>query len=163
MSPRSLVTKCRRETRSPDIRPRFRVKAARSATKSSRGQPPPRSRSARRKTKSQVRRVSFLGRCWVRNVTFQRARQLRRVLRDLDAVEIARTGKFHFKNFAQLSRRRGHDHNSIGEAGSFAHVVSDENDRLAPLLPNRLDVAVKLLACHCVECGEWFVHQQDAR
>ncbi len=57
---------------------------------------------------------------------------------------------------------REQDH-AIGEADGFAHVMRDEDDRLAPLLPDPLDVAVKLLARQRVERGEWFVHQQDAR
>ena len=48
------------------------------------------------------------------------------MLRDLDAVEIAGSRKFHFKNVAQSSRRGRHDHNAISETGRFTDVVGDE-------------------------------------
>ena len=85
------------------------------------------------------------------------------MLRDLDAVEIAGTGKFHFEDITQLPRRWRHDHDAIGQTRGFAHVMGDENDCLAALFPNPLDVAVKLFPSHRIERGEGFVHQQHPR
>ena len=96
-------------------------------------------------------------------MAFQRRSEFRGVLRDVDAVEIARSRQINFKDLADPARRGRHDHDAIGQARGFADVVGDEDDRLAPFLPDLLDIAVELLARHGVERGERFVHQQDPR
>ena len=40
--------------------------------------------------------------------------------------------------------------------------MGDENDCLAALFPDPLNISVKLLAGHGIKRGERFVHQQDA-
>src|ERR1700730_1058320 len=77
--------------------------------------------------------------------------------------KIAWPRKRHFKNFANAARCRRHDDDPIGQASGFAHIVCDEDNRFAPLLPNALDIAVKLLARHGVERSERFVHQEHTR
>ncbi len=85
------------------------------------------------------------------------------MLGDFDAVKIARARQRYVKNFADPSRCRRHDYDAIGQARRFPHVVCNEDNRFAALLPNALDVAVKLLARHGVERRERFVHQEHTR
>src|SRR5215470_17455982 len=128
--------------------------AATLANKSSLSPVMPKSRRAPRKTRLPAKIFSFHARCWLRRqVAFQRCGQFRGVPSNFDAVKIARSRQIHFKNLANASRRRRHDHHAIGETSRLTHVVGDEDDRLAALLPNLLDVAVKLFACHGVEGG----------
>src|SRR5437868_14625988 len=127
-------------------------KAARLATKFLRAPTPPRSRPARQKTKPRARVSSFHAHYRLRRqVTFQRCGQFRRMPGDFDAVEIARARQVHFKDLSNTPRRGCHNHNPIGEACRFTHIVRDKDDCLAALLPNLLDVAVKLFACHGIE------------
>src|SRR5437879_1050275 len=93
----------------------------------------------------------------------QRAREPGGLLRDLDAVEIARPRQVDVEHLADPARRGRHENYSIGETGGFTDVMRDENDRFAPLLPNPLDVAVKLLPRHRIERGERFVHPEHTR
>ena len=47
---------------------------------------------------------------------------------------------------------------AIAEAGRLAHVVRDEDDRLAARFPDALNVSVELLAGQRVEGAEGFIH-----
>src|SRR5436190_12168198 len=81
----------------------------------------------------------------------------------LNAIDIARSRERDIELLADapgIPRKQDH---AIGEADGFAHVMGDEDDRFSSLLPNSLDVAVKLLTGERVERGKRFIHEQDAR
>ena len=52
-------------------------------------------------------------------------------------------------------------HDPVAEADGLAHVVGDEHDREAGLLPQPLELVVEEVAGHGVEGAEGLVHQQD--
>ena len=79
------------------------------------------------------------------------------------AVDVARTRQRNRELAADAAGMRRHQQHPVAEADRLAHVVRHEDDRLAALRPDALDVAVELLARHRVERGERLVHQQHAR
>src|SRR4051812_49327114 len=56
---------------------------------------------------------------------------------------------------------RGEEHDPVAEARGLAHVVGDEQDRLARRLPDPLQLVVEHVARHRIERTERLVHQQD--
>jgi len=79
-------------------------------------------------------------------MAFQGAGNFAGVLCKLDAVDVARPWKANVElltDSAGIAREQDH---AIGEADGFAHVVGDEDDCFPSLLPDPLNVAVKLLA-----------------
>src|SRR5215469_18626133 len=98
-------TKFRRARCLRDSRTRSAAMAAAPATKFARAPAPPRSQPALQKIKSQGTHASCCG-CDLlfSGITFQSDRQLRGVLCDLGAVEIARPRQFQLKNFANPAR-----------------------------------------------------------
>src|SRR2546428_14040668 len=92
----------------------------------------------------------------------QRAREPGGLLRDLDAVEIARPRQVDVEDLADPAWRGRHENYSIGETGGFTDGMRDENDRFAPLFPKPPDVAVKFLPPHSIEAWERFLHQEQS-
>jgi hypothetical protein len=62
-----------------------------------------------------------------------------------------------FPDASRVWRKEDH---AVRETGGLADIVGDEDDGLLACRPDFLEVAVKLLARHGVQCGERFVHEQ---
>ena len=54
----------------------------------------------------------------------------------------------------------GEHHDAVAEPGGLAHVVGDEQDRAAGLLPDALELVVHDVAGHGVEGAEGLVHEE---
>src|SRR4051812_10550457 len=84
------------------------------------------------------------------------------VLGEFRAIDIARSWENDVQLLADAAWMGREEDHAVGEAGGFANVVGDEEDRLLAGLPDLLHVTVELLASHGVESGEWLVHQEHA-
>ena len=58
---------------------------------------------------------------------------------------------------------RRHDHHAVGEQDRLRDAVGDEQDGLAPLVPDAQQLQAHLLARHGVQRAERLVHQEQAR
>ena len=75
----------------------------------------------------------------------------------------ARPRQVHAQHAGDASGPRRHHHHPVGEEDRLRDGVGDEEDRLAPLLPDAQQLEAHLLARHRVERPERLVHQQQAR
>src|SRR5438046_10266599 len=129
------------------------------ATKPSPAPSASKSRPMRQKIKLRASSVSSGGRDFLFGKSFQDGRKFGCVLRDFDAVKVAWSREIHLKNFADESRSRRHNHDSVGQARAFAEVVGDENDCLAALFQNPLKLAEEVLTCQRIKGGQRLVTQ----
>jgi len=60
-----------------------------------------------------------------------------------------------------LAGPRRHDQHAVGEKDGLRNAVRDEDDGLAALEPDALQIQIHLLARHGVERAEGLVHQQE--
>src|SRR5258706_11319815 len=90
-------------------------------------------------------------------MALQSAGNFGRIFREVHAVDVAWTRQFDLELLLDSSRVRRKKDDAVAEAGRLAHIVRDEDNGLAVLRPDSLDVAVELLARHGVECGERLV------
>src|SRR5579863_603299 len=74
--------------------------------------------------------------------------------RHLERVELTRPGDVDVPHLRDAPWTGGHQHNAVAEAHGLANVVGDKDDRLAGLLPDPVQVVVKLIAGERVERSE---------
>src|ERR1700692_4358640 len=98
-------------------------------------------------------RRSLFG-CIARSFRAQPAGDLVGEPRHLERVEFARTGDIDVPDLCDPAGTRCHEHDPVAEAHRLAHVVGDEDDRLAGFLPDAVQVVVQLVTGQSVERGE---------
>src|ERR1035437_4448948 len=76
----------------------------------------------------------------------ERPHDFARIAGQTDTVDIAWALQTNEEFFLNASGVRGKKQDTIAEAGRFAHIMRHKNDRLFPLLPDALQIAVQLLA-----------------
>ena len=79
----------------------------------------------------------------------------------IDTIDVARSAQPNKKLFTDASGVSRKDEDTITEACSFTDVVRNKDDRLFPLLPDLLNVGVKLFTCERVQRCEGFIHEKD--
>src|SRR4051812_47023809 len=94
---------------------------------------------------------------------FEGGRNLGGVASQLGTVDVAWACQGNVKHLSDAPRSRRHEHDAVAEADGLAHVVGDEHDGLAALLPDALEVVVKLAAGERVERRERLIHQEHLR
>jgi len=73
----------------------------------------------------------------------------------------ARSRQRYIEGLDDASGSRGHDDDPVGKEDGVSDAVRDEEDRIAALEPQRLQIGDHLLAGQRVERAEWLVHEQE--
>src|SRR6266850_7200195 len=105
-----------------------------------------------------VRSSRYLG----LDIAFQDMGDFGRVASQVHTVDVAWPRQRNCEFLANTSRVWREQNDAVTQADGFTHVVSNEDDGLAMLAPDSLDVPVQLFSCQGVERAEWFIHQEDA-